>query len=75
MADRDQQAFWTPNGFYLPQWVADELRPAYRAPDGLYEPALSMLATPIYILPPPAPQKPARWWVRAWRRLTRWRSR
>ena len=67
----------TPNGLYVPAAIADKLKP-YAEPPGLYDPALSMLATPVYVLPPravPAPPKPARWWVRTWRRLTSWRRR
>jgi hypothetical protein len=64
----------TPQGIYVPAEVADKLKP-YAEPPGLYDPGLSLLATPIYVLPPRPPKKPARWWVRAWRRLTKWRRR
>lgn len=62
----------TPTGIYVPAHIADKL-PRYQPPPGLYDPGLSMLATPVYILPSAAPRP--RWWTRTWRRLTSWRRR
>jgi len=59
----------TQNGIYIPAEAAEKLKP-YAQPPGLYDPGLSLLATPIYVLPPkPQPKKPS-FWRRFWWTLT-----
>ena len=73
----DDRVIWTPQGYYVPAHLEDRIRaaaepaPAYRQPDAVLRTGMlgDFIGTPIYILPPPA-RRP-RWWVRAWRWLTR----
>lgn len=55
----------TPQGIYVPAEVAEKLKP-YAQPPGLYDPGLSMLATPIYVLPPKPPAPRPSFWRRFW---------
>lgn len=76
MTDR---IIWTPQGIYVPAHLAHTIRaaaetsPAYSRPDDVLNAGTvgAYLGTPIYIIQPPTPTPRPRWWVRAWRRLTR----
>lgn len=69
----DDRVIWTPQGIYVPAHLADRIQataePAYKGTDLWPGMVGSLIGTPIYIMRPPAPRP--RWWVRAWRRLTR----
>lgn len=58
----------TPRGFYVPAEVAEKLKAHVQQPDPSkpWQTWPPLLSTPIYVCEPPA-----RWWVRAWRWLTK----